>query len=90
MGAGERQISGVEGGSIEFPHARQDAPAPWEVDGSFAVGVAVVRSGSRSVRSKWSRRCLNDHKQHVTHDSEVVWHVNIPAPHRFFHHYRWW
>jgi hypothetical protein len=28
MGAGERQVSRVEGGFIESPHARQDAPAP--------------------------------------------------------------
>lgn len=28
MGAGERQVSRVESGSIESPHARQDASAP--------------------------------------------------------------
>jgi hypothetical protein len=55
------------------------------VDGSFAVGVAVVRAGSRLVLSKWSKRSRNDRKQRVMHDSEVVWHVNIPTPHLFLH-----
>ena len=77
MGAGERQVSGAGGRSIESPHARQDAPAPWGVDGRLAVGVAVVRCGSRSVRSKWSRKCRNGPKDHLTDDSEAVGHVNV-------------